>query len=202
MSKLIIGLTGGIASGKTTVSNQFIEYGIDVIDADIVAREIVAPNSFALQEISSKFDDNVLLSNGELNRRALRNIIFNNPADKTWLNELLHPLIRQEIIKQLEHCTSDYCLLVAPLLIENNMLPLVDRTLVIDVDEKTQIERTMKRDNCTQEQANAIIASQIDRYRRLNEADDVIKNSGMINRLTNDIKTLHDKYTKIAKDGT
>jgi len=202
MSQLIIGLTGGIASGKTTVSNQFIEYGIDVIDADIVAREIVAPDSFALQKISSKFGNRVLLPTGELNRRTLRDIIFHDESDKTWLNKLLHPLIRQEIDTQLAHCTSNYCLLVAPLLIENNMLSLVDRVLVIDVDEETQIQRTMMRDKCSNQQANAIVASQISRSKRLNAADDVIKNSGMINKLTNDIKTLHDKYTKIAKDGT
>jgi len=202
MSQLIIGLTGGIASGKTTVSNQFIEYGVDVVDADIVAREIVAPGSFALQEISSKFGYHVLLPNGELNRRTLRDIIFNDESDKKWLNELLHPLIRQEITTQLAHCTSDYCLLVAPLLIENNMLSLVNRVLVVDVDEQTQIQRTMTRDKCSNAQANAIVASQISRSKRLNAADDVIKNTGMINRLTNDVKTLHDKYTKIAKDGS
>lgn len=202
MSKLVIGLTGGIASGKTTVSNQFIEYGIDVIDADIVAREIVAVDSFALGEISAQFGDRVLLPTGELNRRILRDIIFNDEADKKWLNDLLHPLIRQAIVKQLTNSSSNYCLLVAPLLIENNMLPLVNRVLVVDVDEDIQIERTMKRDKCSNKQANAIIASQISRHKRLDAADDVIKNSGMINKLTNDIKTLHDKYTKIAQDGT
>jgi len=201
MSQLIIGLTGGIASGKTTVANLFIKLGIDVVDADIVAREVVAKDSDALRKISAHFGQNILLDTGELNRTALRKIIFANDDEKQWLNSLMHPLIRDTIIKQLRDCRSCYCLLVAPLLIENNMQSLVNKVLVIDVNEELQIERTMTRDNCSLEQAKAILAAQVSRATRLNAAHNIIKNNGMINKLTNDVKKLHDGYSKIAQEG-
>jgi len=202
MSQMIIGLTGGIASGKTTVANLFIKMGIDVVDADIVAREIVAKDSVALNKISAHFGPRVLLETGELNRAALRQIIFSDDDEKQWLNSLMHPLIRDTIIEQLKDCRSSYCLLVAPLLIENKMQSLVDGILVVDVDEETQIKRTMQRDNCTIEQAKAILASQTNRKTRLASADNILKNNGMINKLTNDVKKLHDGYLKIAQEGS
>jgi dephospho-CoA kinase len=202
MSQLVIGLTGGIASGKTTVANLFIDLGVDVVDADIVAREVVAKNSDALSKISAHFGQQVLLENGELDRFTLRQIIFANDNDKQWLNTLMHPLIRQTMIEQVKRCRSPYCLLIAPLLIENNMQNMVNAILVVDVDENTQIKRTMSRDSCSEQQAKAILSSQISRKQRLKAAHNIIKNNGMINKLTNDVKKLHDRYSKIAQDGS
>lgn len=199
---MIIGLTGGIASGKTTVADMFIELGVDVVDADIVARDVVAKGTQALSLIHQHFGHDVLLATGELNRVFLRQVIFSNPVEKQWLNDLLHPLIRQKIIDDLAQCQSPYCILVAPLLIENSMQTMVDHILVIDVDESIQIERTITRDNCTIEQAKAILAAQISRDLRLDQANDVIKNTGMINKLTNDVKKLHDRYSKIVQEGS
>lgn len=202
MSQLVIGLTGGIASGKTTVSDTFSEHNVDIVDADIVAREAVSIGSKALQEIVTHFGSNILLPTGELNRRQLRDIVFTNELEKKWLNSLLHPLIREAITSQLKSFSTPYCILVAPLLIENNMEALVDKILVIDVDEETQIQRTMIRDNCSYEQAKAILSAQITRKDRLIAADDIIHNNGMIDKLTNDIKKLHDEYSKIAQEGS
>ena len=202
MSQLIIGLTGGIASGKTTVADLFSELGVDLVDADIVAREVVAIGTPALKKITQHFGSRVIQANGELNRNELRTIIFSDESDKQWLNNLLHPLIRTTIIQQLSACQSPYCLLVAPLLLENNMQEMVNKVLVVDVDVATQIARTVARDNTNIEQAQAIIASQIPRERRLEQADFIIKNTGMINKLTNDVKKLHHEYSKIAQDGS
>ena len=202
MSQLVIGLTGGIASGKTTVADLFSELGVDLVDADIVAREVVAIGTPALEQITQYFGARVIQNNGELNRSELRSIIFNDESHKKWLNSLLHPLIRTEIAQQLSACQSPYCLLVAPLLLENNMQEMVNKVLVVDVDVATQIARTVARDNTSTEQAQAIIASQIPREQRLAQADFIIKNTGMINKLTNDIKKLHHEYSKIAQEGS
>lgn len=201
MSKLIIGLTGGIASGKTTVANKFIALGVDAVDADIVAREVVAKGTPALAQITKHFGSQVLQENEELNRSALRQIIFSDEEAKQWLNRLLHPLIRDTIKQQLKQCSSDYCLLIAPLLLENQMQSMVDSVLVIDVDVETQIHRTMARDNSTRKQVESIIASQISREQRIKSANHVIKNDDMIYNLTNDVKKLHHEYLKIAQNG-
>lgn len=202
MSQLVIGLTGGIASGKTTVSDIFTAQNVEIVDADIVAREVVALGSKALHEITIHFGNDILLPSGDLNRRQLREIIFKDESELAWLNALLHPLIRQSIIEKIENCLTPYCILVAPLLIENNMTALVDKVLVIDVDEDTQIQRTMVRDKCSYQQAKSILSSQMQRNERLIVADDIIYNNGIIDKLTNDIKKLHDKYSKIAQDGS
>jgi len=196
---MIIGLTGGIASGKTTVANLFIALGIDVVDADIVAREVVEPGTDTLQEIANHFGDTVLQDDGGLDRSALRTIIFSDVNQKNWLNDLLHPLIRHTIIEQLQATTSPYSILVAPLLLENNMQTLVSRVLVVDAHEQNQIERTIKRDNNNEAQTKSIISAQIPRLKRLALADDVIKNNGMINNLTNDVKKLHDEYLHVLR---
>ena len=177
MSAFIVGLTGGIGSGKTTIANLFNELGIDIIDADIVARQVVAPNSPALQSIVDRFGPDYLDRSGNLNRTLLRTRIFSHDEDKRWLNNLLHPLIRQTLLDELKQAQSPYCLLVAPLLIENNLHALVDRVLVIDVDESVQLSRTLKRDASNEAEIKAIIASQISRDKRLVAADDVINNN-------------------------
>lgn len=200
MSSYIIGLTGGIGSGKTTVSNEFAKLNIEIIDADVVARQVVEPNTPALTKIAQRFGEDILLDDGSLNRAKLRELIFANDSDKEWLNNLLHPLIRQEILIQLEQASSPYCLLSAPLLFENNLHKLVNRSLVIDIDQQTQINRTTKRDKVSKEQVEAIISSQIARQQRLELADDVIDNSTLsFNVIQEKVVTLHSTYLELAE---
>ena len=176
MSKLVIGLTGGIGSGKSTVTHYFQGLGIEVIDADIIAREVVAIDSPALKAIAEHFGDDYIQADGQLNRGLLRSKIFADESDKLWLNKLLHPLIRTRLISKIAAAKSSYCILVAPLLIENNLLHLVNRVLVIDVSEATQLERTMYRDSSSLKEVKAILASQTSRNERLTVANDVINN--------------------------
>ena len=176
MSKLVIGLTGGIGSGKSTVTHYFQELGIEVIDADIIAREVVAIDSPALKAIAEHFGDDYIQADGQLNRGLLRSKIFANESAKLWLNKLLHPLIRSRLISKIAAAKSSYCILVAPLLIENNLLHLVNRVLIIDVSEETQLERTMHRDSSSLKEVKAILASQTSRSERLAVADDIINN--------------------------
>lgn len=205
MSDYIIGLTGGIGSGKTTVTNIFSALGIDIIDADIIAREAVAQGSPALHAITDYFSDDILQADGTLNRAVLRQKIFANEADKKWLNTLLHPLIREQIVTQARVSSSPYCIIVAPLLIENNLTTLVNRVLVIDVKESTQISRTIARDNNSQQQVQAIINSQVSREVRLAHADDILTNEGdsiennvVGNNLKASIMQLHHDYLAYA----
>jgi dephospho-CoA kinase len=200
MSKLIIGLTGGIGSGKTTITDYFKALGIDIIDADIIAREVVAVNSPALQKISQHFGDDYIQVDGQLNRVLLRNRIFSNEVDKHWLNNLLHPLIRNKIINQTEEAKSPYCILVAPLLIENNLLSIVNRVLVVDVNESTQIARTMTRDNSSLQEVKSILASQTNRTKRLAVANDIINNdSTKLEDVQEIVISLDKKYLTLTK---
>ena len=195
----IIGLTGGIASGKTTVAELFQEhFNIDIVDADIVAREVVAVGSDGLRQIAEHFGEAILLEDGTLNRAKLREQIFSNPEDKTWLNALLHPMIRNKIEEGLTNIRSPYGLLVAPLLIENQMQGMADRVLIVDVPTEVQIERTMNRDNVSEEQVKAILKSQASREQRLAVADDVIKNHTKNQDLLPQITDLHQKYLAIS----
>lgn len=199
MSKLVIGLTGGIGSGKTTVTTIFQQLGINVIDADIIAREVVAANSPALNTIAKHFGDDYIQADGQLNRGLLRTRIFANNKDKLWLNNLLHPLIRSELISQADKANSPYCILVAPLLIENNLLPLVSRLLVVDVNESTQLARTMQRDDSTLQEIKAILASQTNRTKRLEVADDVINNDTIkLDQLQKIVLLLDKKYLALT----
>lgn len=200
MSKLVIGLTGGIGSGKTTITNYFGELGIEIIDADIIAREVVAVNSPALKAIAQHFGNDYLLADGQLNRALLRSRIFSNEADKQWLNNLLHPLIRHNIVEQTKEAKSEYCILVAPLLIENNLLELVDRVLIVDVSETTQIARTLLRDNSSEQEIKAIIASQTNRTARVNAADDIINNDNSpLSEIKTAVISLNEKYFALTK---
>ncbi len=196
----IVGLTGGIGSGKSTVAQHFIKLGITCIDADLTAREVVQPGEPALDTISQHFGKTILLADGSLDRRKLREEIFANPLARQWLNELLHPLIRQRMLQQCQQANSSYCILMVPLLFENNLQSLVQRTLVIDVDEATQIRRTMQRDKTTEEQVKAIIAAQCPRQQRLMLADDVIFNSDEVTPLQRQhaVNTLHQTYLLLA----
>lgn len=196
----VIGLTGGIASGKTTVANLFKQqFKIDIVDADIVAREVVEPGTPGLNAIVEHFGADIAHDDQTLDRAKLREKIFSNPEEKAWLNGLLHPMIREKMIEDLEQVTSDYALLVVPLLVENKLDSLCDRVLVVDVDPQTQISRTVKRDNVSEEQANAILASQASREQRLALADDVVKNNPDDPDLLLQITDLHEKYLAMCK---
>ncbi|OCH51150.1 dephospho-CoA kinase [Vibrio sp. ZF57] len=201
---IIIGLSGGIASGKTTVANLFNEhFNIDIVDADIVAREVVALGSVGLKQITEHFGESILLDDGTLNRSRLRELIFSDPKEKQWLNDLLHPMIRDKIYSDLSKITSPYGLLVAPLLVENQMQGMADRVLIVDVPAEVQIERTMSRDNVSREQVASILKSQASREQRLAVADDVIKNHTKNQELLPQITDLHQKYLAIsAVDGS
>lgn len=196
----IVGLTGGIGSGKSTVAQHFIALGITCIDADSVAREVVQPNEPALSIIVQHFGTDILMPDGSLNRRQLRDKIFANPTEREWLNELLHPLIRQRMLEQCQQANGPYCILMVPLLFENKLQSLVQRTLVVDVDEATQIRRTIQRDNSTESQANAIISAQYSRPQRLALADDIISNGDDISatQRNNRVIELHQIYQQLA----
>ncbi len=194
MSALVIGLTGGIASGKTTVSDAFAKLGVDIIDADIIARDVVARGTSALSSIANEFGENILTQSGELDRQKLRNIVFSDTHKKVWLNNLLHPLIRDQMLKQTANATSPYCILSVPLLVENKLKTLVDRILVVDIDEATQLQRAMARDNSQQSVIEGIMASQASREERVNAADDIIHNNKDIAWLRSQVKDLHQIY--------
>ncbi|CAH1214746.1 dephospho-CoA kinase [Vibrio harveyi] len=196
----VIGLTGGIASGKTTVANLFKQqFKIDIVDADIVAREVVEPGTPGLNAIIEHFGTDIVRDDQTLDRAKLREKIFSNPEEKAWVNGLLHPMIREKMIEDLEQVTSDYALLVVPLLVENKLDSLCDRVLVVDVEPQTQISRTVKRDNVSEEQAKAILASQASREQRLALADDVVKNNPDDPDLLLQITDLHEKYLAMCK---
>ena len=200
MSKLVIGLTGGIGSGKSTVTHYFQGLGIEVIDADIIAREVVAIDSPALKAIAEHFGDDYIQADGQLNRGLLRCKIFANELDKLWLNKLLHPLIRTQLISKTAATKSSYCILVAPLLIENNLLHLVNRVLVIDVSEETQLVRTMHRDSSSLKEVKAILASQTSRSERLTVANDVINNDQVtLAEIKRIVVSLDKKYLALTK---
>lgn len=173
---LIIGLTGGIGSGKSTVSRYFKKLNVEVVDADVVARLVVEKGQPALSEISDYFGLDIL-ENGQLNRKKLREIIFADETKKAWLNKLLHPIIRQKMLAMLKQAKGEYVLLEAPLLFENKLEGYCDYVIVVDIDERTQIIRTASRDNCNTQQIKAIINSQISRELRLQKADFIIDNS-------------------------
>ena len=199
MSKQVIGLTGGIGSGKSTVTHYFQELGIEVIDADIIAREVVAIDSPALKAIAENFGDDYIQADGQLNRGLLRSKIFANESDKLWLNKLLHPLIRTQLISKTATAKSSYCILVAPLLIENNLLHLVNRVLVIDVSEETQLERTMHRDSSSLKEVKAILRSQTSRSERLAVANDVINNDkASLSEIKAMVLSLDKKYLALT----
>lgn len=202
----IVGLTGGIGSGKSTVARDFTALGVPCIDADQTARDVVEPGEPALAAIVQHFGRDILQPDGTLDRRRLREKVFAEPAARAWLNQLLHPLIRERMLQQCQQAQGPYCLLMVPLLFENQLQSLVQRTLVIDVDEATQIRRTMQRDNTTEEQVRAIIAVQCPRPQRLALADDVLNNSDNVTpeQRRQAVAALHQHYLQLAAatDGT
>ncbi len=194
----VLGVTGGIGSGKTTVTDRFAELGIEVVDADVVARHIMDRGSPALNAVQERYGDPALHADGSLNRAWLREKIFQEPAEKDWLNALTHPLIREQLIEQLQQANSPYVILSAPLLVENNLTRFCDRVLVVDVSPATQRQRTAKRDNVSAAQVEQIIKAQAPREKRLAAADDIINNDGAISELTPQIEKLHQHYLRLA----
>ena len=198
-TRLRIGLTGGIASGKSTVAQRFSELGVPVIDADESARIVVAPGSPGLAEIIGKFGEDLLTAGGALDRRLLRNLIFSDPGCRRELEAILHPLIRADMEHRASAASGPYLVLAIPLLIESGGRGRVDRVLVVDVDEEVQLKRLMGRDGGTIEQAKAILAAQASRAARLQAADDVLPNVGSLSELRHGVDQLHQRYVEFAK---
>lgn len=196
---MIVGLTGGIGSGKTAVSDRFKALGIHVVDADVVARLVVEPNQPAWHDIVKFFGPDVLLEDQTLNRAWLRQQVFADESKRKQLEAFTHPRIRDEIIRDLSCSTSTYTILASPLLIESSQAALVNKVIVVDVPEETQIERTCARDNNDKEQVKRIIAAQLPRQERLNHADWVIDNSQPLETLDNRVKALHQELLALAQ---
>ncbi len=195
---LKIGLTGGIGSGKSTVSQIFSDLKIPIIDADIISRQLVEPGKPAIKAIAKQFGQQILTDQGALNRKKLKEIIFSDPEQKKILEQILHPLVFAEMQTQIEQLSCPYCILSIPLLLETQMEHFVDRILVIDCPVELQLERVKNRDQLSEDRIKAIIASQATREQRLKAADDVIDNSTDAQALAEQIKKLHNLYLSLA----
>ena len=193
-----IGLTGGIASGKSTVANLFAELGAVIIDTDIIAREVVMPGEPALDEIVQAFGDDIVDQNGALKRSELRKIIFADDTARERLEAIIHPRIQDETVRQAESAGGPYQLIVVPLLVESPLRKFVDRVLVVDCSEETQIRRLMARDAETDEQARAVLAAQASREERLAIADDIINNDESVANTRHQVISLHEIYLSLA----
>lgn len=196
---LVIGLTGGIASGKTVVSRYFEHLGVPVIDADVVAREVVEPGEAGLDAVVKEFGAEILDDKGRLDRRRLRSLVFENPSGRRSLESMLHPLIRQRMEAQLDKLNDDYAILAIPLLLETGQTDMVDRVLVVDASESAQIERSRKRDGVAEEEVRQIMSSQASRADRLAQANDVIENNGTIDELRQRVRRLDEFYRSLAR---
>ncbi|MGO1159005.1 dephospho-CoA kinase [Acinetobacter lwoffii] len=196
--KFVLGLTGGIGSGKSAASQWFEAQGITVVDADVVAREVVEIGQPALIQIQQVFGDWVLLADGSLNRRALREYIFQSPEARKTLESITHPAIRTSIIQQLHAAQSPYAILVSPLLFETNQHELTQHTLLIDATIELQIERASQRDGQNIEQIRNIIAAQMSREQKQTMADDIVLNDGHLDHLYAHLRLLHQKYLNMA----
>jgi len=195
---ITIVLTGGIASGKTAVSDCFAGLGVPVIDTDLIAREVVEPGQPALDRITEVFGSDFLTSEGRLDRQKMRQAIFSDPGQKSRLEAILHPLIAEEVALRVKELDSPYCILVIPLYAQSSAYTWIDRVLVVDVEEKVQIERVIARDNISRNQAKSILSAQTHRQDRLALADDVIDNSGSLTELQEKVIALHRKYLKLT----
>lgn len=195
---LKIGLTGGIASGKSAASDCFSVRGIPVIDADVVARDVAKAGTPAIQEIEAAFGKKFIRPDGNLDRRLVRSLIFSDPRKRHELEAILHPRIKKAMLSQLARVSAPYCILAIPLLIEADQRDLVDRVLVIDAPRAIQIKRLMQRDQISQDEAEAILNTQLDRDTRVKFADDLIVNDGSRTDLDAAIEKLHQKYLSLA----
>jgi dephospho-CoA kinase len=196
---LRIGLTGGIASGKSTVTQRFAELGVPVIDADVASRTVVAPGTPGLAQVVERFGAGVLVD-GQLDRRALRNLIFKDSSLRQALDAILHPFIRAEMEREAAQAQAPYVVMAIPLLVEGgSAAKRVDRVLVVDADETQQIQRLQARDGSSEKQAHAILASQATRAARLRIADDVLLNAGTVAELRQAVDKLHEQYLQLAQ---
>ncbi|MBY6191413.1 dephospho-CoA kinase [Microbulbifer agarilyticus] len=199
---LIVGLTGGIGSGKSAAAVRFRHHGVNVVDADIAARVVVEPGRPALAAIAKHFGTGILLKNGELDRAALRKQVFDNPKERRWLEQLTHPLIREEIISSLtasaETHSAPYAILESPLLIESGQVELVQRVCVVDIPEELQLSRATARDSNSAAQIRKIMAAQLPRAERCAQAHDILDNSGSLEALNAQVDVLHTQYVQLA----
>lgn len=189
-----VGLTGNIASGKTTAAKIFSSFGVHVINADKISREITAKNTPAYKKIVAHYGANIVLDDSELNRRRLREIIFSDANERRWLENLLHPLIRKQLAEQVNVCSTSYCVIEIPLLLDKEHYPYLNKILVITAPQNIQIARVMERDHCSREHALAILSAQPEENLRLKNADDVIINDSGLTNLQSTLKNLHFKY--------
>ena len=196
----VVGLTGGIGSGKSAATAYFEKLGIDIVDADEVARDVVAPGSEGLKEIVNRFGNSILLKDGNLNRAALREKVFSDINEKNWLNNLLHPLIRLRMQHLIGESTSPYCILSVPLLVENKLTEMCNYVVVVDCPETMQLERALKRDGSTEETIRNIMASQATRNERIEAADTVLDNSTTLSALSAQIADLHTTLLVLSSD--
>ncbi len=193
-----VGLTGGIASGKSTVADLFAKHGVTIIDADVIAREVILPGESAYDAIITYFGKNIIGAEQQIERAKLRQIVFNNPEKRIWLEKLLHPLIRDRMIACSLKANSPYCIHVVPLLIETWPHPEINRILVVDVSVETQIKRLKIRDNLDKDMIENMLQAQISREERLAHADDIIVNEGDLTALVDAVEKLHEKYLRLA----
>ncbi len=196
--RFVVGLTGGICSGKTTVANLFCRQGIEIIDADEISHALVKAGTPALKFIIEHFGSSITDAEGNLDRKQLRELVFADNAEKEWLENLLHPLVRQEIQRQVAESSSQYVIIVVPRLLESGNYSDVDRILVIDVPEDVQLERIKKRDGSSETLARSIMDAQMKREKRLESADDVISNNGGMDSLEKQVKNLHHQYLQLS----
>ncbi|HEX7719923.1 MAG TPA: dephospho-CoA kinase [Woeseiaceae bacterium] len=195
---LRIGLTGGIASGKSTVADMFAAKGIPVIDTDVIAREVVEPGEPALDEIAAMFGPDVIDADGRLRRRRLRELVFADDARRKALEAILHPRIRDTAIAKADSLGGPYQIIVVPLLVESPMKKMMDRILVVDCSEEAQLSRLLQRDSETAEQARRILAAQASRAERLEIADDIVVNDGSLDETSRQVDDLHRQYLRLA----
>ena len=193
-----VGLTGGIASGKSVVADMFADLGVPIIDTDVIAREVVEPGQPALEEIRERFGEHMIDAAGHLDRAALRKEIFANEKSRSDLEAILHPRIGAETRRQADVADGDYQIIVVPLLVSSPLRHFVDRVLVVDCDPNTQIQRLLARDTETAEQARKILAAQSSREERLTIADDVIRNDGDLGQLRERVIELADRYAELT----
>ena len=195
----VVGLTGGIGSGKTVVSDYLAELGVPIIDTDVIARTIVEPGQPALAQLVSEFGQQILQENGELDRAALRTLAFSNDENKARLDAITHPAIRVETFKQISSTDYPYCVVVVPLLVAGSEFALLmQRTLVVTADHNTKVERVMKRSSISRQEVERIMHTQISDAERLAFADDVIVNDGSIDQAHQQAKAMHQKYLELS----
>jgi len=204
---LKVGLTGGIGSGKSAVSSVFERLGIPVIDTDVIAHDLVNNNESILKQISDTFGPDLLKLNGELNRKKLAQLVFNKKENKQSLENILHPRIKSEVLRQIQRLNTSqsppaYLIIVIPLLIESDYHDIIDRILVVIADEAVRIARVQKRDNRSLSEIRAIINNQVDDSTRLDEADDIIENNSNINMIDKQVEDLHEKFLHLSEANT